>query len=297
MALIQCKECNNTYSSLVNSCPKCGAPTAYSTGAMQTQQQVPPPQPQYVYIQQQEFRPREVGVLLFFGIFLMPYIFVWFLFRKGYSAFARTVGLFWLVFVVVVILIPSRNKDNTNTTTPAYEQSSSVETIAPLPEEALAEFSASEIFDAYHRNEVAADDQFKHKVFIVYGQLDGISKDFTDDVVLTLTTSNMFLNLHAFLVESDFPAAARLEKGQSIRLKCSGAGMTLGTPVVRDCHILSAKKAKKPAKTESVYVPPVEAEPAYSPYDAEYPKEETPSDQAMLDAMPNEPEPQPQPMF
>lgn len=264
MALIQCKECNNTYSSLVNSCPKCGAPTAYSTGAMQTHQPVqPPPQPQYVYIQQQEYRPREVGVLLFFGILLMPYIFVWFLFREGYSALARTVGLLWMVFAIVLILIPAHDKNAPNMPAPSYESSSSVEALAPLPEEPLAEFSAQEIFDAYQRNEVAADDQFKHKKFIIYGQLDSISKDFTDDVVLTLSTSNMFMDVHAYIVESDFSAAARLEKGQAIRLTCSGAGMTLGSPIVRDCQILKAKKAKKSAKTEAVYVPPVDEESVY----------------------------------
>ncbi|WP_447507705.1 hypothetical protein [Acinetobacter lactucae] len=32
MALINCKECEKKFSNLAYACPKCGAPTAYSTG-------------------------------------------------------------------------------------------------------------------------------------------------------------------------------------------------------------------------------------------------------------------------
>ncbi|MDR0068978.1 hypothetical protein RFX60_17235, partial [Acinetobacter sp. 11520] len=32
MALINCKECKKKFSNLAYACPKCGAPTVYSTG-------------------------------------------------------------------------------------------------------------------------------------------------------------------------------------------------------------------------------------------------------------------------
>ncbi|MFT4179272.1 MAG: hypothetical protein QM612_07390 [Thermomonas sp.] len=42
---------------------------------------------------------RKVGILLFIGILFLPYIFVWFLLRKGHSTLARTLGFGWLLLL------------------------------------------------------------------------------------------------------------------------------------------------------------------------------------------------------
>jgi hypothetical protein len=52
-------------------------------------------------------------VLLGVGVAFAPYIFVWFLLRKGYSNIARYIGFGWLVFVIVVLIINSNNAVNT----------------------------------------------------------------------------------------------------------------------------------------------------------------------------------------
>ena len=52
-----------------------------------------------------ELQPRKVGVLLGLGIFLMPYIFAWFLLRKGHTQLARVVGFVWLGFMVLALAI------------------------------------------------------------------------------------------------------------------------------------------------------------------------------------------------
>jgi hypothetical protein len=41
-----------------------------------------------------------VSILLGIGIFIMPYIFTWFTFRKGYSNVARTISVIWLIIIV-----------------------------------------------------------------------------------------------------------------------------------------------------------------------------------------------------
>jgi hypothetical protein len=46
---------------------------------------------------------RRVGILLFIGIMLMPYFFVWFLLRKGHSPISRVIGFGWLILLFVVI--------------------------------------------------------------------------------------------------------------------------------------------------------------------------------------------------
>ncbi len=45
---------------------------------------------------------RKVGFLLGVGIFVIPYIFVWFLLRKGHSTLSRVIGFGWLAFVILV---------------------------------------------------------------------------------------------------------------------------------------------------------------------------------------------------
>jgi hypothetical protein len=52
---------------------------------------------------------RKVSLLLGLGIFFLPYIFAWFLLRRGYSTLSRILGfgwLAWLVFSTSIHIIP-----------------------------------------------------------------------------------------------------------------------------------------------------------------------------------------------
>ena len=48
--------------------------------------------------------PRKLSPLLGLGIFLVPYIFVWFTLREGYSASTRIIVFLWLVFSMIAYL-------------------------------------------------------------------------------------------------------------------------------------------------------------------------------------------------
>lgn len=50
-----------------------------------------------------------MGFLLGAGIFLFPYLFAWFLLRRGYSVLARVVAFAWLA-VVVLFVVGSANR-------------------------------------------------------------------------------------------------------------------------------------------------------------------------------------------
>lgn len=68
------------------------------------QSQSPPThrQPPHQHPYSQPHLPqRKVGLLLGLGIFVFPYIFVWFLLRRGYSALSRTFGFGWLTLFLV----------------------------------------------------------------------------------------------------------------------------------------------------------------------------------------------------
>ncbi|HDS1772852.1 TPA: zinc ribbon domain-containing protein [Pseudomonas putida] len=58
---------------------------------------------------------------LFLGNVVLPFIFVWFLLRKGYSTRARVIGFGWLA---VYFLWPSFTSNNTNTYTSSSTSSS-----------------------------------------------------------------------------------------------------------------------------------------------------------------------------
>ena len=69
-----------------------------------------------------EIQPKKVGFLLGFGVFLIPIVFVWFLFRKGYSVKARIIGLAWLILPIFFIngaMKGAENKKNSLSTNTA----------------------------------------------------------------------------------------------------------------------------------------------------------------------------------
>jgi hypothetical protein len=62
----------------------------------------------------------KVGFLLGIGILLVPFIFVWFLLKRGYSNFARIVGFGWLA----VFFIAALNADQSSESVSARTSSS-----------------------------------------------------------------------------------------------------------------------------------------------------------------------------
>lgn len=95
--------------------------------------------------------------------------------------------------------------------------------------------AATELFDAYHENEVAADDRFKSKKLRVTGTVASIDKDFVDNVVVRLQTANQFQSVMATVRGAEKPAAAKLKKGQRVTIICRGRGMVIGSPSLGDC--------------------------------------------------------------
>jgi hypothetical protein len=95
--------------------------------------------------------------------------------------------------------------------------------------------TAIQLFNAYQDNEVQADMLYKDKRLLVSGKVDKVSKDVMDKPFVNLATSNMFMSVLAY----DMPesAVASLRKGTALTLLCHGGGMTIGSPMLRDCTI------------------------------------------------------------
>ena len=107
----------------------------------------------------------------------------------------------------------------------------------PDPATSAIPVTAGQLFTDYQGNEVAADNKYKDKALLVSGTVQSIDKDFMDDIIVSLTTANMFMPVRANLDDSEKSKAASLSKGQTIKVLCTGGGMVIGNPQLRDCTI------------------------------------------------------------
>lgn len=218
MALINCEECDRMASDQAAACPHCGAPNAKQPAPAQAQFSAP--------------ISRSVGFWLGVGILLFPIIFVWFLLRQGHSTTSRVIGFAWLA----LILFGMANSDRSTTQPSAAASSHSQPERMLAPAESLQEYSAQQIAQAYDRNTVAADQQFKGKRFKVTGVVDSINTDLFGDPYVTLRGGvNQFMEPEFELDKAHANYAAGLQSGMRITMTCRGRGDVAKTPMSDEC--------------------------------------------------------------
>jgi len=115
-----------------------------------------------------------------------------------------------------------------------------------------ARLTASQLFAAYHENEIAADNQFKGKSLAVTGSLDSINKDIFNNGYLVLHDGNEFEGVHATLTDDSMKSAGRLSPGQEITLICTGQGMIVGSPVLKECDMVDVIVSQKRTVIENM---------------------------------------------
>ncbi|MCY1421097.1 TRNA-anti-like protein [compost metagenome] len=216
MALINCEECDRMASDQAAACPHCGAPIARQPAPAQAQ-----PRVQVI---------RSVGFWLGVGILLFPIVFVWFLLRQGHSTTSRVIGFAWLALMLVGMATSERSPSRAVSS----NQSQQAKVVAPA--EPLIEVSAQQLAQAYERNTVAADQQFKGQRFKVTGVVDSINTDLFGKPYVTLRGGvNQFMEPQ-FKLDSDHRNyAAGLQQGLRISLICKGRGDVAKTPMSDEC--------------------------------------------------------------
>jgi tRNA_anti-like len=154
------------------------------------------------------------------------------------SSIARKMGIGVLIFAGLAV-IANAGKSNSGGTSAVAAPSSEATTTEPsaAPEPAPVEVSAADLFHEYDRNEVAADDLYKGKHLLVTGRVASITKDFLDNIVVEISTGQMFADIHATVRDSQKSVAARLSKRQQISVLCRGKGKILMSPVLDECLI------------------------------------------------------------
>ncbi|HCO6890821.1 TPA: zinc-ribbon domain-containing protein [Escherichia coli] len=220
MALINCNECGKEISDKASSCPQCGSPVNASNVS----------------------NVRTLGFGLFLAIIVLPIIFVWFLLRKGHSTTQRIFGFAYLLVSMLIVpsILDGGSSETEAINESSYTQSASEKNSDGRPQAVdLNQFSAQEIADAYDKNTVAADQQFKGKWILISGLVDEINTDFTGDAYVTLSVENRFSSPQAKFVKDEMDRLAKLEKGQRIRAICIGNGDVIKTPMLEQCTFVN----------------------------------------------------------
>ncbi|MCT5197047.1 OB-fold putative lipoprotein [Pseudomonas aeruginosa] len=218
MALINCEECDRMASDQAAACPHCGAPIVKQPAPVKAQ-----PRVQVI---------RSVGFWLGVGILLFPIIFVWFLLCQGHSTTSRVIGFAWLALMLVGMATSERSPSRPTATASTQSQPAKV----AAPAEPLREYTAQQLAQAYDRNTVAADQQFKGKRFKVTGVVDSINTDLFGNPYVTLRGGvNQFMEPQFELDEAHANYAAGLQSGMRISLECAGRGDVAKTPMSKGC--------------------------------------------------------------
>lgn len=75
----------------------------------------------------------KVGFLLGLGILLVPFVFVWWLLRSGYSTFARIVGFGWFALILLIVIGNSNRTNLAPTATTSQLQSTATDSGSQSP--------------------------------------------------------------------------------------------------------------------------------------------------------------------
>lgn len=108
------------------------------------------------------------------------------------------------------------------------------ESVASTP--ATIHVTATDLFNAYTSNEIAADQRYKGKVATIEGRVDSIGKDIMDTPYLTLATGDSFMTVQAMFSKRDEGELARVTKGRQVTVKCRISGK-FGNVLARDCSL------------------------------------------------------------
>ena len=88
----------------------------------------------------------------------------------------------------------------------------------------------------YHANEVRANQQYRGKPVAITGRVDGIATGITDRPYITFKTRELFSEPQAHFSRADSDKAALVNRNQNLTLVCTGNGMVIGSPMLKDCQ-------------------------------------------------------------
>lgn len=107
-------------------------------------------------------------------------------------------------------------------------------------EQPAVTISATQLSKAYQDNEVGADQQYKNAALLITGTVKAISKDFTDNIYVTLKGDGgeySLVDIQCYFSDDHVAAASNLKKGQQVTVKGLGDGLIMNV-IVRGCTLV-----------------------------------------------------------
>ena len=106
------------------------------------------------------------------------------------------------------------------------------------PSASLAQISCGNLYDEFQANEVRTIRNYKGKEVIITGTVTSIDADFSDNAIIVLGTGKNDFGISSCRLSpnkknQDF--AYNLEKGQSVKLRCSNINEIVGSPTAENC--------------------------------------------------------------
>jgi hypothetical protein len=102
----------------------------------------------------------------------------------------------------------------------------------------IPSLSAAELWTAYNGDVSKADARFLNKTFDITGRVNDVRRDFRGEVLLRLTTGEALETVRAALINHDDSGRSIPVRGQTVALRCRGAGTLIGSPVLESCVAL-----------------------------------------------------------
>ena len=138
------------------------------------------------------------------------------------------------LLILVVLFARVFSKDSNSASRTASGTSSAPNTSnASIPDDSLPEYYADRIAALYADNEVNADNLFRGQRVKVIGSVTSITRDVMDNPQISFDGGTNPGVVAQLLTAHNVD---KLHRGEYVRLRCTGAGKTLGVPYFRDCE-------------------------------------------------------------
>lgn len=142
-----------------------------------------------------------------------------------------------LCLLIAVGAIPACSDGPANGAAPASAAATAAQANEEPKAEPIIQATPSELVKAYEENTVAADELYKGKQIKVTGKVADISTDMLDNPYITMQGGNQFMPPQFSFDKEHKADLAKLKKGKSITVICTGGGDIAKTPMLKDCKL------------------------------------------------------------